>query len=51
MLRRVLVPGAVTAADVAACQAQPQMNPIVSRLETIFATVGAGSDFLDLIQM
>lgn len=37
MLRRVLVDGGITAADVPADQAHPEMNPRITRLEALLA--------------
>ena len=46
---RVLVRGTVAAADVAAAFAKPQMHPAAPDLQTVFASVGAGSHVGDLI--
>lgn len=47
----VLVRRAVTAADVAAGFAQPQVHPGVARLEAIFAPLRAGSDRANLVEV
>jgi hypothetical protein len=43
--------GAITAADVAAFQAQTQVNPMIAHFKAIFATVSAGGNNLHLIQV
>jgi hypothetical protein len=48
---RVLVFGRVAAADMSAAQAQSEMNPGVADLEAIFASLRAGCDVMDLIEM
>jgi hypothetical protein len=47
----VLVFGGIAATDVAADQTEPQVDPVVADLKTLFATVGVRVDFPDLIQM
>ena len=47
----VFVPGIVAAAHVPAGHAQPQMDPAVSSPKTILATVPAGGDLPDLIEV
>jgi hypothetical protein len=44
----VLVLGRIAAADVAAGQAESQMDPLVADSETVLAAVGAGNHFADL---
>ena len=51
MLRRVLILGAVTAADVPAFQTLAQMNPSVPDLEAIFAAVCARRYVADPVKM
>lgn len=41
----------VAATDMAALQAQPQVHPAVTRLQTLFAALGVRSDLLDLVEM
>src|SRR5947209_7515268 len=51
VLRRMLVPGGVATADVAARQAEAQMHPPVPGRETLLAALRAGHhrpDFLDV---
>jgi hypothetical protein len=43
VLRGVLVLRCIAAADVAAGEAQPKMDPHVAQLETLLATPGAGA--------
>ena len=49
VFRGVLVWGTVTAADVAAYFAQPQMHPTAADLQTVLAPVSAGSYVGDLV--
>jgi hypothetical protein len=52
MLRGMLVGGGVAAADVAAGEAEPQVNPPTSGFETIFTPLlGTGGYLLNLINM
>src|SRR6516225_9938977 len=51
MLGGVLVLGGVTAAYMAALEAQPQVNPGVLHLETFLAASATGRDFLDVFRM
>jgi hypothetical protein len=51
MLRRVLADRRVTAADVAARQADAKVDPFHALRETFFATVALGLDVLRLIEM
>jgi hypothetical protein len=51
VLRSVFVLGVITAAYVAANQAEPQVYPAIAYLEAIFAAVGAGCDFLYLVEV
>ncbi len=51
VLCRVLVLGGVTAADVAAGEAESQMNPAVAHLETLFATAGGRLYLPDLVEV
>jgi hypothetical protein len=51
MLGGVLVFRRITAADIAALQTQPQMNPGVAHLYAFFARVVAGAGELDLIEV
>src|SRR4029077_2890395 len=48
---RVSVWRVVAAAHVAAAHAQPEVHPTASHLEAVLAAVGAGGDFLDLVEM
>ena len=51
MFGGVLVLGRVAAADVAAGEAHPQMDPSVSDLQTIFTAARAGFDVADFLQV
>ncbi len=51
MLGGVLVFRRVAAADVAALQTQPQMNPGVSHFRAFFANVGTCAGDFDLVDM
>jgi hypothetical protein len=51
MLGRVLVFGRVTAADMSAAQAQSELNPSVAGLQAIFASLRAGCNVMDLIEV
>jgi hypothetical protein len=51
MLGRVFVLRRVAATDVAADQAQPQVNPGIARLQAVLATVRARLDLANLIDM
>lgn len=44
VLGRVFVFGTVTAADMAAVQTHPQMNPRVAGFQALFTTWGVGPD-------
>jgi hypothetical protein len=48
MFGGVLVLGSVAASDVSAGKAQSQMDPVVTQLQTFFASVAAGLDVMDL---
>jgi hypothetical protein len=41
----------VAATDMAALQAQPQVHPAVTHLQTLFAALGVRRDLLDLVEM
>jgi hypothetical protein len=43
--------GAITATNMAADQAETQMNPRITCLQTVFATIGRWSNLLYLVQM
>jgi hypothetical protein len=45
----VLVLGRIAATDMAADQAQAQVDPGISHLEAFLATFAAGRDFVDLL--
>jgi hypothetical protein len=51
VLGGVPVLGRIAAADMAALEAQTQVNPGIMHLETFFAALAAGSDFSDLFQV
>jgi len=51
MFGRVLVFGGVAAAHVPADHAKAKVNPLVARLQALFAAVGVGPNILDLIEM
>jgi hypothetical protein len=51
MFCRMLVLGRITAADVAAAQAQSQVDPSIAHLETLFAAFGVRLYVLNLIQV
>jgi hypothetical protein len=51
MLRRVLVLGTVATPHVPARKTQPQMNPIVSHLQALLATVAAWLDVANCIKV
>jgi len=51
VLGRMLVLGAIAAAHMSADQAQAQMHPAIAHPQTLFAPVGAGGHFADLIQV
>src|SRR5579885_2383099 len=51
VLRRVLVLGGVAATDMAALQAQPQVNPAVSHFYAFFADVSLSFCEVNVIQM
>jgi hypothetical protein len=51
VFRRMLVLGRIAAADVAAIQAEAQMDPSIARLQALFAAVGVGFYFVNLIQV
>jgi hypothetical protein len=48
---RVLVWGAVAAADVTAGHAEPEVDPRAAHPQAVFASVGARFDFVNLIEM
>ena len=47
----VLVFRTIAAADVAAGEAEAQMNPVVAHFQALFAAVGAGRDISNFFQM
>ena len=47
MLRGMLIFGTVAAADMAAGQAEAEMNPGIPDFEAVLAPIGAGFHFLD----
>jgi len=51
VFRGVLILGGVATTDVAAFEAEAQVNPAVAHLETFLAAFVAGSDFLDFFQV
>lgn len=51
VLSGVFVGRRITAAHVAAAQADTQMDPPIAGLQTIFAALGAGSYFPDLVKV
>jgi hypothetical protein len=51
MFGGVLILGRVTAADVSTREAQTKMNPSIAGLQTLLATVGFRSNFVDLFQV
>jgi hypothetical protein len=51
MLCRMLIFGTVTAPNVAADQAETQVNPGITCFQTVFAPIGRWSNFLYLVQM
>jgi hypothetical protein len=51
MFRGVLILRGITAAHVAARETQAKMNPSIAGLQTLLATVGSWSNFVDLLQV
>ncbi|GGS93341.1 hypothetical protein GCM10010156_59500 [Planobispora rosea] len=51
VLRRMPVLGGIAAADMAARQAQPQVDPEITDCETVFAAVRARGHPLDLVEV
>ena len=51
VLRRVFILGGIAATDVATAQAQPEMHPLVTGFQTLFAAVRVRNDLLDLGEM
>jgi hypothetical protein len=51
VLARVLVPGRIAAADMAALEAEPQVNPGIVHFQALFAAVAAWFHFLDVLLM
>ncbi len=51
VLRRVLVLGGVATADVAACQAEPELHPPVPSRQALFAALGVGRNRPDLLDV
>ena len=51
MLCGVLVFRAVTAADVAAGEAQAQVNPVIAHLQALLAALAAGVDIVNFLEM
>jgi len=51
MLSRVLILGRVAAADMAAGQAEPELNPTLADLQAILAAPSARRHLSDLIEM
>src|ERR1700691_5290332 len=51
VLGGVFVLGGIAAADMAALQAQSQVNPRVAGFQTLFAATGVWLHFFDLVQM
>ena len=51
MLCGVLVLGRVTASDVTAGTAQPQMDPVIAHFETFLATASLWLNVVDLVQV
>jgi proline racemase len=51
MLRRMLILGRITAANVPAFQAKAQMDPGIAGLDAIFADVGIGGLKFDLLHV
>ena len=52
VLRRVAIRRLIAATDVPALEAEPEVDPVVARLETLFATVGrVGGHGADLIEV
>ena len=51
MLGGVLVFGGITAADVAALHAQPEMYPGVAHFQALFAALGVWRHFVNVAQM
>lgn len=51
MLGGVPVLGIVTATNVPTSQANTQVDPAIARLQAVFATLRAGFDIMDLIEV
>jgi phage tail protein X len=47
MLGRMFIPGRIAAADVAAAEAFPQMNPGIAHLQTLLAAGATGFNLPD----
>jgi hypothetical protein len=51
MRGRVLVRGAVAAADVTTLHAEPEVHPRAAHPQAVLASVGTGRDLADLVEM
>jgi hypothetical protein len=51
VLRGMSVLRLVAAADVAAAQAEPKVNPVISELQALLASLTVGRDVSDLVQV
>jgi hypothetical protein len=51
MFCRMLVLGRIAAADVAAAQAQAQVNPFIAHLQALFTAIGLRFHFVNLIEV
>jgi hypothetical protein len=51
MLGGVLILGGIAASDMAAHEAHSEMNPRISRLQTVLTAIGAGLHFLDVLEV
>jgi hypothetical protein len=51
MRARVLVLRRVTAADMAARETDPQVNPLIAHFQALFAPFSAGCDFVNFAEV